>query len=197
MPSTVTDQIAERVRRLRSARGLTLEALANASGVSRSAISLIERAETSPTAVVLERLATGLGVPLAALFERSEATASPHARRADQVEWTDSVSGYTRRNVSPNGGGVPFRIVEVSFPAGAHVAFESGGLGGGVHQQIWVLEGAVTVTVGMDRYALEAGDCLAMRLDQPIAFENPARVRARYAVVLADVAELRRSRGGE
>jgi transcriptional regulator with XRE-family HTH domain len=69
MPSTVTDQIAERVRRLRSARGFTLEALANASGVSRSAISLIERAETSPTAVVLERLATGLGVPLAVNFQ--------------------------------------------------------------------------------------------------------------------------------
>jgi len=196
MSSAITEQIAERVRGLRSARGLTLESLANASGVSRSAISLIERAETSPTAVVLERLATGLGVPLAALFERNEATASPHSRHAEQVEWTDPVSGYTRRNVSPQVDGAPFRIVEVLFPAGAHVAYDTGGLGGRVHQQIWVLEGAVAVTAGAHRYALEAGDCLAMRLDQPIAFENPTRVPARYAVVLSDVADLRRSHGG-
>lgn len=197
MLSNVTEQIAERVRGLRSARGLTLEALADASGVSRSAISLIERAESSPTAVVLERLATGLGVPLAALFERSEAAASPHSRRSDQVEWTDPVSGYTRRNVSPQGARAPFRIVDVCFPAGAHVAYESGGLGGNVHQQIWVLEGAVTVTVGPDRFPLAAGDCLAMQLDQPIAFQNPTAVPARYAVVLADGAGTRRGFSGE
>src|SRR3989475_10002244 len=65
----VTQRIAERVRELRAAQGLSLDALATKSGVSRSMISLIERGESSPTAVVLEKLAAGLGVMLASLFD--------------------------------------------------------------------------------------------------------------------------------
>jgi len=33
---------------------------------------------------------------------------------------------------------------------------------------------------------LEAGDCLAMRLDGPVEFRNPTRKPARYAVVIAN-----------
>ena len=78
-------RIAERVRALRALRGLTLEALAERSGVSRSMISLIERGESSPTAVLLERLATGLNVPLATLFDAPGPNPQPVARRADQL----------------------------------------------------------------------------------------------------------------
>src|SRR4029453_2228359 len=67
--SDLSQRIAERVRSLRAERGLSLEALAARSGVSRSMISLVERGESSPTAVVLEKLATALGVTLASLFD--------------------------------------------------------------------------------------------------------------------------------
>jgi transcriptional regulator with XRE-family HTH domain len=50
----IHDRIAQRVHRLRIDQDLSLDALATRSGVSRSMISLIERGESSPTAVVLE-----------------------------------------------------------------------------------------------------------------------------------------------
>ena len=56
-------------------------------------ISLIERGESSPTAVVLEKLATGLGVPLASLFEAPGAEPTPVSRLADQLLWRDPASG--------------------------------------------------------------------------------------------------------
>lgn len=187
MPLGVTDQIALRVRQLRSDRGLTLGGLADRAGVSRSTISLIERGETSPTAVVLERLAGGLGVALASLFEPAGGAGEPVSRRSKQAEWTDPDSGYRRRNVSPRWGGTPIQIVEVAFPAGAQVAYESAGRDrDGVHQQIWILKGALVVTVGAVRHELAQGDCLAMVLDEPIAFSNPTRSVTRYAVVLVD-----------
>src|SRR5205809_4149107 len=102
--SDLNQRIAERVRELRAAHGLSLDALAGKSGVSRSMISLIERAESSPTAVVLERLATGLGVTLPALFDSSTSAQVPNSpviRREDQPQWKDPASGYLRRNVSP------------------------------------------------------------------------------------------------
>ena len=185
-------RIAARVRELRAARGLTLEALAERSGVSRSMISLIERGESSPTAVLLERLAAGLGASLASLFDAPAPHPEPIARRADQPQWRDPDSGYVRRNVSPAGVASPIRIVEVEFPAGARVAFDSGARDVRVHQQVWVLDGAMEVRVGDERHRLAAGDCLAFVLDRPTAFHNVGGRAARYAVVIASEPEWRR-----
>jgi transcriptional regulator with XRE-family HTH domain len=172
------------VRQLRAARGLTLEGLADSSGVSRSMISLIERGESSATAVVLEKLATGLGVTLAALFEAPAAAAEPVSRRADQLQWRDPQSGYVRRNISPSGFPSPIQIVEVVFPPGARVAYESAARMPATHQQIWLLHGTIEVTVGGERFELHAGDCLAHVLDRPVSFHNPGGKPARYAVVI-------------
>jgi transcriptional regulator with XRE-family HTH domain len=187
----VNRRVAARVRSLRAARRLSLDALAGRSGVSRSMISLIERGESSPTAVVLEKLAGGLSVTLASLFDApaangaSRAADEPVARHADQPAWKDPASGYLRRNVSPAGVRQPMQIVDVRFPAGARVAFETAGRDLRVHQQVWVLDGAIDVTIGSRRHRLRQGDCLAMHLDQPTMFHNPTRKAARYAVVIA------------
>ena len=159
-------------------------------------ISLVERGESSPTAVVLEKLATALGVPLASLFDGPAAAArapeGPVARRADQPEWRDRAFGYLRRNVSPPGVPQPMQIVEVHFPPGGRVAFETGVRALRVHQQVWVLEGAIDITLGTQRHRLREGDCLAMQLDRPTMFHNPTRKAARYAVVIASEGLARR-----
>jgi transcriptional regulator with XRE-family HTH domain len=187
--SNLNQRIAARVRDLRSGQGLSLDALAFKSGVSRSMISVIERGESSPTAAMLEKLAAGLGATLASLFDAQvagdKAACSPVARRNDQPQWRDPASGYLRRNVSPVSVPQPMQIVEVHFPPGGRVAFETGGRATRVHQQVWMLEGAMDITVGMERHRLREGDCLAMQLDLPTMFHNATRKTARYAVVIA------------
>jgi transcriptional regulator with XRE-family HTH domain len=184
VPDT-NQRIAERIRGLRAERGFSLESLAGKSGVSRSMISLIERGESSPTAVVLEKLARSLGVTLASLFDPpTKWPAVPIARRAEQPEWQDPASGYLRRNVSPPGVSQPIQIVEVHFPPGGRVAFENGGRLR-IDQQVWVLEGVIDITLGTECYRLGAGDCLAMQLDRPTMFHNPTQHPTRYAVVTA------------
>jgi transcriptional regulator with XRE-family HTH domain len=185
-------RIAERVRDLRADRALTLEALATRSGVSRSMLSLIERGESSPTAVILEKVASGLGVALASLFERAGPTAGPLSRLAHQPVWRDPESGYVRRNVSPSGVGSPLQIVEVSFPPQARVAYENAARDLLMHQQVWVLDGSIELTVGSVRHRLYSGDCLAMVLDQPIVYRNPTRKTARYAVLVVSQSPSRR-----
>ena len=185
--TSLNERIAQRVRELRSSTGLSLDALSSQCGVSRSMLSLIERAETSPTAVVLDKLAAGLGVPLAALFDASQPMDEPVSRRADQAVWRDPHSGYVRRNVSPSGLKSPTQIVEVEFPPQARVTYEAGARSPQVLHQVWMLEGRMEITLGTELYALNAGDCLAFPLDQPNAFHNPGDVPARYAVVLTTV----------
>jgi transcriptional regulator with XRE-family HTH domain len=197
--ASISQRIAGRVRALRVARGLSLDALATRCGVSRSMLSLIERGESSPTAVVLDKLAAGLNVTMPDLFEvpstRAERPAGPLSRREDQPQWEDPASGYRRRNVSPPGVPQPMRIVEVHFPSGARVAFEPGARETRIDQQVWVLEGVMAITLGAERHRLRQGDCLAMQLDRPIMFHNPTRKPARYAVVIASADPVSRNAG--
>jgi transcriptional regulator with XRE-family HTH domain len=192
----LNQRIAVRVRDRRAEQGLSLDALAGKSGVSRSMISLIERGESSPTAVVLEKLAAGLDLTLASLFDAPadarQPPGGPVARRDDQPQWQDPASGYRRRNVSPPGVPQPMQIVEVHFPPGRRVAFETGARDVRMYQQVWVLEGAIDITLGRERHRLREGDCLAMQLDRATMFHNPTRKPARYAVVIASETPSRR-----
>ena len=183
--SDINARLARRVRALRTEHGMTLDALAARSDVSRSMISLVERGESSPTAVVLEKIATGLGVSLATLFDDASAPADPVSRADERTPWRDPQSGYVRRNISPANFPSPIQIVEILLPAGARVAYETGARDVTIHQQIWVQEGVVEVTLGTVTYRLSADDCLAMQLNAPTAFRNRTRKPARYFVIIA------------
>jgi transcriptional regulator with XRE-family HTH domain len=147
-------------------------------------LSLIEREETSATAVLLEKIARGLGVSLATLFEDSTAGMSPVSRPEDRVAWRDPKSGYIRRNISPANFPSPIQIVDVIFPAGATVAYETGTRELVIHQQVWVRKGAIEVTVGKMTYRLTEDDCLAMQMSEPVTFHNRTRKAAQYMVAL-------------
>lgn len=186
--------LAKRIRELRKTRGYSLDKLAELSGVSRSMISLIEREETSPTAAVLNKLADALDVTLASLFsdESLSMPEQPLVRFSEQQVWKDPASGYVRRHVSPSGYASPIELVEVTFPAGKSVAFESVMRNVVIHQQVWVLEGEMEITLGEMTWHLQTGDCLAMELGQHIVFRNPTRHQARYAVALTTLSSTSR-----
>lgn len=184
--TALSQQLADRLRALRARVGWSLETLAQASGVSRSMISQIERGASSPTAVVLARLAAAFGLPLASLFDTPTETPDPVARAAAQPVWRDPGTGYRRRNVSPADPALTARLVEVELPPGAQVLYENTPAGpGAVQQQVWLLAGRLALRWGDARWSLEPGDCAAMTLDRPTGFHNPGTVPARYAVVLA------------
>jgi transcriptional regulator with XRE-family HTH domain len=179
----INQLIARRVLALRNARGLSLAALAERSGVSRSNISLIERGESSATATVLDKLAGALGVTLASLFEADSAAPSPLSPRETQPVWTDPASGYTRRQLSPALRS-PLQLVEVEFPPGRRVAYEQTQNDADIYQQLWMLEGEIEVCAGEQCWQLKQGDCLAFREGPNISYENKSGQSARYLVSL-------------
>jgi hypothetical protein len=50
-----------------------------------------------------------------------------------------------------------------------------------------MIDGTMDVSVGGTQWQLHSGDCLAMRLDQPIVYRNPTRRPARYLVALVSL----------
>jgi transcriptional regulator with XRE-family HTH domain len=183
MSSSLSAMLAATIQDARRQRGLSGARLAELSGVSRAMISKIERGEAEPTAALLGRLSAALGLTLSQLIAHAEREDQRLARAADQPVWTDPVSGYQRRAVSPAAGG-SLELVEVQLPAGAEVAFAAGTYAF-IHQQIWVLDGHLTFLEGSTRHELDQGDCLQLSAPQDCAFLNPTDTPCRYLVALA------------
>jgi transcriptional regulator with XRE-family HTH domain len=182
--SQIENAISERLKSLRARAGLTLDELANRSGVSRAMISRIERAEASPTAALLARLSEALGLSLSAFFADDGPTTSPVSRHADQKLWRDPHTGYVRRSVSPPGMPSRVDIVEVDFPPHARVSFPPREESRIMTQHVWLFQGVLEMVIGETVHTLHPGDCLFMDIGDAFDFHNPSDKPARYAVIL-------------
>jgi transcriptional regulator with XRE-family HTH domain len=183
MADSLSVSLAATLQAARVARELSVNALAERSGVSRAMIGKIERGEAQPTAVLLGRLSGALGMTLSELVARAERDDQRLARAADQPTWTDPATGYQRRAVSPSTGG-PLELIEVELPAGAEVSFPADTYVF-VHHQIWVLEGRLRFREGEVEHELETGDCLQLGPPVPCTYINPTGKPCRYLVALA------------
>src|SRR5262249_16178883 len=173
--------IAETVRADRVARGLSVSALAERSGVSRAMITKIERGEAQPTAVLLGRLSAALGMTLSELVVRAQGSGGRLAGLAAQPTWADPDTGYVRRAVSPAGS--PVELVEVELPPGTRASFTADSYAF-IQQLIWVLDGRLHFREGDVEHELGAGDCLQLGRPARCTFTNPMRKPCRYLVAL-------------
>ncbi|MFE7273562.1 helix-turn-helix domain-containing protein [Streptomyces sp. NPDC057623] len=182
---TVDARLGARLAELRAEHGWSLGELAERSGISRSTLSRAERAEISPTASLLNRLCHVYGRTMSQLLSEVEAAPALLVRAADQPVWEDRSSGFVRRSVSPPQAGLRAEVVEGRLTAGADIAYDRPPVPG-LEQHIWVLDGALDVTVQESEHHLDAGDCLRMRVWGPTRFRcaGPDEVRYVLAVVL-------------
>lgn len=176
-------RLGARLAELRAAHGWSLGELAERSGVSRSTLSRAERAETSPTAALLNRLCAVYGRTMSLLLSEVEAEPAPVVPAGDQPVWHDRASGFARRSVSPPHPALRGELVEGRLTAGADLAYDRPPVAG-LEQHIWVLEGALDVTEQGTEHHLAAGDCLRMRVWGPTRFRCTAAEGVRYLLAV-------------
>ena len=175
--------LAGEVRRRRKTQGLSLEQLAAVSGVSRSMISKIERAEAVPSTTVLSRLAEALDVTFSRLMapaEEREVLLIPGAR---QPVLKDEASGFLRRCISPVLPGRGIDWVLNTLPPGAATG-EFVAHRRGVSEYIFVLKGRLRAVIGRRTILVEEGDSLYFEADTGHAFTNLGAEPCQYFLVI-------------
>jgi transcriptional regulator with XRE-family HTH domain len=182
-PPDLDRRIAARLGQLRTERGWSLEVLAERTGISRPTLSRLERNELSPTAAMLGRLCSAFGWTLSRLMAEAETKAPTVVPAAQQTIWTDPESGYVRRAVSPPAPGLRGEMVEVRLPAGATVGYEASPVPGLEHH-LWMLDGAMTLTIEGTPFALRPGDALRYVLNGASEFRCTGRREARYIIAM-------------
>jgi transcriptional regulator with XRE-family HTH domain len=177
---TLDQAIAQRLADLRGQQRLSLAQLAERSGVSKAMISKIERQDSSPTAAVLGRLASGLGVSLSQLLAEDKAAGSSALRRRDDQEaWQDPASGYVRRQVAELDQASGSELVEITLPPGQRIDYPCWH-SQPYRQRLWLVDGALEVTYGEERFLMEAGDQLDFAVDKPVSYLAPGPGPCRY-----------------
>jgi len=76
--------VGERLKTIRSQRGLTVRELAHVSDLAFNTISMIERGKMSPTVSTLHKLSSALGVPLAYFVSESAPKKVVYLKRAER-----------------------------------------------------------------------------------------------------------------
>ena len=179
----LSERLAQRIRLERDSRGWSLAELAERSGVSKATISKIERAEVSPTAVVLVRLASAFDLTLAGLMLRAEGQGERLSRAATQPLWRDPETGYLRRQVFSRPDH-PVELVRVELPPTQSVTLPASSYAH-IRQLVWVLSGSLVITEGGARHLLATGDCFGFGPPAETTFANETNTGCTYVVALA------------
>jgi len=162
-------RVATNLRERRKARGMSLDQLAAASGVSRAALSQIETRKTNPSLGVLWKIAVGLEIPFADLLGGNPNGAAV-LRRDDAQVLRSSDGRMKSRPLTPAGATPSVEAYELTLAARAGHSSEAHAPG--TREVVIALNGQLRLHVGPETYDLDAGDSVAFLADQPHGYEN-------------------------
>jgi transcriptional regulator with XRE-family HTH domain len=180
-------KLGRKIKSIRTGRGITIQDIAERSGLSKGFLSQVENDKTSPSLNTLERIAEALETSLTYLL-LDEQQAPAFARRGERQVLIDEASQGRLEYLSPTSGR-SLQLVLVDLPAGRAA-------GDGSHQHegeeaCWVLSGSVQVSQGESSATLQEGDAYHWDGSVPHVIENHGPAPARLLVAMSPPAPIR------
>jgi transcriptional regulator with XRE-family HTH domain len=180
--SDMTPAVGANLRRLRSKRGLSLERLSKASGVSRAMLGQIELGKSTPTINVLWKIARALDVSFSALIA-SRAVGRTTVLSLERAKVLTSHDGsFTSRALFPFDEPRTVEFYELRLAAGA--TEQADAHPPGTVENLVVTAGVLEMLVDGEKHRLAAGDAILFEADVPHAYRNPGDVETRMYLVM-------------
>lgn len=170
------------LRRLRAERGLSLERLARASGVSRAMLNQIELHQSTPTINVLWKIARALEVPFSALISQPTGSRARLLPGARAKILTSRDGGFSSRALFPFEEPRKVEFYELRLAPHAREQAEAH-LPGTIENMI-VTSGRLALQVGDDHYDLETHDAIQFEADVPHEYRNPGETETVIYLVM-------------
>ncbi len=176
------------LRRLRTKRGLSLERLAQQSGVSRAMLGQIELGQSAPTINVLWKIARALEVTFSALISSRTQSGANVLRWQDSKLLTSKDRSFTSRALFPFDEPRRVEFYELRLSAGS--VEDAAAHPPGTSENLVVTAGTVEIDAGGETHRLEAGDSILFEADSPHAYRNPGRTDAVMYLVMTYAQEI-------
>jgi transcriptional regulator with XRE-family HTH domain len=167
----LTPIVGANLRRLRVKRGLSLERLAKASGVSRAMLGQIELGHSTPTINVVWKIARALDVSFSTLITEHAVSSTALVLRDRAKLLTSQDGSFTSRALFPFDEPRNVEFYELHL-AGNSIE-EADAHPVGTTENLVVTAGSLELTVGKARHQLNTGDAIFFEADVPHRYCNP------------------------
>jgi transcriptional regulator with XRE-family HTH domain len=185
-PTDLVGIVGDNLRRLRTRRGLSLERLAKASGVSRAMLGQIELGRSAPTINVLWKIARSLDISFAVLISETPAS-EPVAlmRRADAKILLSQDGRFSSRALFPFDSPHKVEFYELRLAPQASACSEAHAPG--TTETLVVNRGQLNVEIHHRTHHLAVGDAVAFEADTHHTYRNPGHDEGLYYLVMTYV----------
>ena len=164
--------VGGRLRRLRSQRGLSLERVARAVGVSTGFLSALERGHMSASVATLRRLARFFGASILVLFEPPKA--NPHRVRPGDRKVLDTGNGVRMELLAWGNPIMEPHLFTIAAGAGSGEAYSHDG-----EEFLYILRGQLEIGLkGGQKHRLRVGDSFYFESHKPHHWRNPGKTVA-------------------
>ena len=180
--------VGSNLRRLRTRRGLSLERLAQISGVSRAMLGQIELGQSAPTINVLWKISRALEVTFSALISTRTQSGAMVLRSSESKILTSKDRSFSSRALFPFDE--PRRVEFYELRLAAASSEEADAHPPGTSENLVVTAGALEIDVAGDTHRLEAGDSILFEADTPHAYRNPGKVETVMYLVMTYAEEI-------
>lgn len=173
----------QNLQKIRQEKKLSLQDLADLSGVSKSMLSKIEREEKNPTLQIAAQIAEGLGTTLSVMLGETEPKSVIVIRPHERIVYRDEVSGFERQLLSPafTIKGIEF-VLNIIPPKGESAYFPPHK--NGVKEYIFVAQGHLQIELETNVYELEQGDSMYFEANLRHKFKNVGDTECHYYLVI-------------
>lgn len=175
--------VGANLRRIRSERSLSLEALARRSGVSRAMLGQIELGQSVPTINVLWKIARALELPFSALITTTKAASGTRVLAKKKTKKLTSHDGsFSSRALFPMDE--PRRVEFYELDLTGNATEDADAHAPGTRENLVVVQGEIEIAIGDETHRLSTGDSILFEADKPHSYRNVRDDDARMYLVM-------------
>lgn len=166
--SMLDKNIAANLKRIRKAKNMSLDRMAEQTGVSKSMLGQIERGESNPTVSTIGKIIEGIKVPLEELIEEPRPAVSVIPKSlaaAEEIQGECRIYMYFPYEKHRNFEGY---AVEIQ-PGGV---YRAGAKGENTEEYIMVSRGILTIEMEDECYEVAQGDAVHVFAEKERCYEN-------------------------
>lgn len=173
----LSHNIAINLKRIRKARGMSLDVVSEQTGVSKSMLATIEKGDANPSIGVIGKIMSGLRVELEDLTKPPQN--DTYLVDADKLEPTKDVEGqYKVWTCFPIADNKAVEIYRIDIEPGG--VYESGSHGERTKEYITMLKGSLSIRLESGTHVVEKGQFFRFESDQSHCYMNQGTERISF-----------------
>ncbi|WP_338543653.1 helix-turn-helix domain-containing protein [Paenibacillus tundrae] len=173
--------LAQNLKSIREERKLSLDKVAELTGISKTMLGQIERGVSNPTIATVWKIANGLKTSFTSLIHE-QASDTLLVKRSDVQPWIEDNGKIRIYPHFPFEDGRHFEMymmemdLEADLQAEPHIE--------GSEEFITVFEGEVVIRIEEEEYMVRAGESIRFRANRPHAYQHSGAVTTKMSMVI-------------